>query len=112
MRFPDLTDELWPVAWAVAGAAAVRMYMPERATDDLGVLIASDDAAGARRLLYAAGAASPGDRSIGGSSWILADGARVGVLECGEPWCVHALAGARDNRDAEGLPILPLPIWC
>jgi hypothetical protein len=41
MRFPDLSRMLGGVPWAVIGAAATRLYMPERKTSDLDVLVSS-----------------------------------------------------------------------
>jgi len=43
MRFPDLGPILTPVQWAVIGAVAARLYMPERVTRDLDVAVAGSD---------------------------------------------------------------------
>jgi len=43
MRFPDLTPLLHPVPWAVVGAAATRLYMPERMTQDFDILVRAAD---------------------------------------------------------------------
>ena len=107
-RFPDLVPILSPLKWAVVGAAATRHYMPERATKDLDILIAVQDAGAAGERLRNAGAARQGDLSIGGSRWTLADGFQVDVLELTEPWVKVAIDAAQTNRDPQGLPVIPL----
>jgi hypothetical protein len=109
VRFPDLTPTLSPLRWAVIGAAATRLYMPERATNDLDLLIRAQDAATAREKLTRAGAKYQGELSIGGSSWLLPDGFSLDVIESREAWVETALAQAQTNRDAQALPVLPLP---
>jgi hypothetical protein len=109
MQFPDLTPLFASLPWAVVGAAATRLYMPERATNDLDILISAQDGAAAREKLAQAGAKYQGELSIGGSSWLLPDGFPLDVLECEELWAKTALAAAQSNRGAQGMPILPLP---
>lgn len=83
--------------------------MPEHMTQDLDIAIAARDADTARKLLADAGFEHAGELSIGGSSWRAPDGRRVDIIEGVEPWWPEALAEAQANRDADGLPILPLP---
>lgn len=109
MKWPDLSAILAPTRWAVVGAVATRLYMPERMTQDLDVAVAVEDAATVRKQLADAGFVKLGELSIGGSSWRSPDGQRVEVIEGREPWWPEALAEAQRNRDAAGLPILPLP---
>lgn len=109
MRVPDLTGVLRPLSWAVVGAVAARLYMPERATQDLDIAVGAQDAAEARRRLAEAGFAHLGELSIGGSSWRSPEGVVVDVLEVSAGWFRQGLAEAADNRDAQGLPVLPLP---
>jgi len=109
MRWPDLTDVLSPLPWAVVGAAATRLYMPERTTRDLDVMVLAKDGEAARERLRSAGYTHQGDLAIGGSSWIAPDGTPVDVIELGEAWWPEALARAATNRDAQGLPVLTLP---
>lgn len=108
-QFPDLRPVLDPLPWGVVGAAAARLYMPERVTHDLDVLIRGADAEDARRLMAAAGFHPEGALTIGGSAWTTPDGFDVDVIECSDPWCDTALREARDNRDVTGAPIVPLP---
>ena len=57
----------------------------------------------------ASGVHLQGELSIGGSSWVSPKGVTIDVLEGHEEWWPEALQAAQDNRDAQGLPILPLP---
>ncbi len=108
MKWPDLSEVFGDLPWAVVGAVATRLYMPERMTRDLDVAVFVEDAVAARSRLIAAGWAPTGELSIGGSSWSL-DGVEVDVLEGRARWWPEALREARINPDAQGLPILPLP---
>ncbi|MCU0725137.1 MAG: hypothetical protein MUE73_05010 [Planctomycetes bacterium] len=108
MAWPDLTGVLSPLPWAVVGAAATRLYMPERATRDLDVAVRAGDARDVRDRLSRAGFTQLGELSIGGSSWRATDGAEIDVIEGREEWWDDALREAQANRDASGLPILPL----
>lgn len=108
-QWPDLTPVLGPLLWAVIGAAATRLYMPERATRDLDIMVRALDDPEVRKRLAAAGFLYQGELSIGGSSWLSPDGVPVDVVECGEPWFAQAVQEAQANRDAQGLPVLPLP---
>lgn len=109
VRFPDLSDILYPLQWAVVGAAATRLYMPERATQDLDIVVLAANAAEVRQRLSAAGFQYAGELTIPGSSWRTPHGWVIDVLEGVEPWYAPAIAEAQQNRDAQGLPILPLP---
>ena len=108
MTWPDLSTVLTAVPWAVVGAVATRLYMPERLTRDLDIAIWIGDAAEAHRKLVAAGFINQGDLSIGGVTWQAPDGHLIDMIEGREPWWPQALAEAQTNRDAAGLPILPL----
>ncbi|MCX7839203.1 MAG: hypothetical protein N2559_07065 [Anaerolineae bacterium] len=108
MVWLDLTPILAPMMWAVVGAAATRLYMPERATQDLDVAIRAQDATTVREKLARAGFTHLGELSIGGSTWRAPDGQTIDVIEGREEWWEEALREAQTNRDAQGLPILPL----
>jgi hypothetical protein len=108
-RWPNLDEVLAPLPWAVAGAVATRLYMPERATQDLDVAVAANQATESRRRLTQAGFTYKGELSIGGASWVSPKGVAIDVLEGHEEWWPEALQSAQENRDAQGLPILPLP---
>ena len=108
MRFPVLTPTLGPVMRAAVGAAATRLYMPERTTNDLDILIRTEDAASVRARLAQDGAAYQAELSIGGSSWRLADGFALDVIEGCDGWVDEALVAAQSNLDAQQMPVLPM----
>ncbi len=108
MEWTNLSPVLAPISWAVVGAAATRLYMPERATLDLDVAVRAEDAAAARANLKCSGFVYQSELSIGGSSWRAPDGQLVDVIEGHDPWWSAALSEAQSNRDAQGLPVLPL----
>jgi hypothetical protein len=107
VQWPDLSPLLAPVHWAVVGAAATRLYMPERATQDFDIAIAVQDADQVRRKLSAAGYIQTGELSIGRSRWQSPSGLQIDVIEGHDLWWRQALAEAQSNRDEQGLPILP-----
>ncbi|MCZ6676040.1 MAG: hypothetical protein O7E52_02195 [Candidatus Poribacteria bacterium] len=107
MVWPDLTSILSPIRWAVVGAVATRLYMPERMTQDLEIAIHAADGQPARQKLVAAGFIYEGELSIGGSSWTAPDGKSVDILEGSDVWWTDAIAEAQTNRDAQGLPVVP-----
>lgn len=107
-RWPDLAAVLGDIPWAVTCGVATRLYMSERMTRDLDVLIRALDADRADQSLTRAGFTFVGRIAIGGSTWVAPDGTPVDVLEGEDAWVDAALAQARENRDAQGLPVLPL----
>lgn len=109
MVWPDLTSILSPIRWAVVGAVATRLYMPERMTQDLDIVIQSVDGSQARQKLAAAEFVYRGELSIGGSSWTAPNGELIDMLEGDDVWWTEAIADAQSNRDAQGLPVVPLP---
>jgi hypothetical protein len=108
MAWIDLSPILSPIRWAVVGAAATRLYMPERFTRDLDIAVRFEDAQAVRKKLTDAKFVHQGDLSIGGSTWHAPDGQMIDVIEGHEAWWNDALAKAQTNRDAQGLPVLPL----
>jgi hypothetical protein len=108
LRWPDLRQTLAGIPWAVCGAVATRLYMPERATADLEVVILTRDAPAVHARLLADGYGRQNALAIGGSTWQSPDGRDVDVLEFTDPWVADALAEAAENPDPQGLPVLPL----
>jgi len=109
MHWPDVSEALASVEWAVVGAVATRLYMPERVTADLDILVATADFPRAEERLAAAGWERTGDISIGGSTWRSGAGEELDLLHSDESWVRGALTQAAQNRDADGLPVIPLP---
>lgn len=110
-QWPDLTGALGEILWATVGGVATRHYAPERATIDLDVLVERSAAAVVRERLRKAGFRYGGELTIGGSSWASPDGTAIDVLETEAPWAALALQEAQQNRDLQGLPVLPLPYF-
>ncbi len=90
MIWPDLSKIFDDLLWAVVGAVATRLYMPERMTRDLDVVVAAADSANAKTKLQAAPIAA------------------VNLIEGHASWWSQALQEAQSNRDEQGLLILPL----
>lgn len=107
--FPDLFGIL-TVPWATVGAAATRLYMPEQIAQKFDILVGEADANMARSELQNAGFTYTGELTIGGSSWLAPqNNFPLDVLESREAWCEVAIREAQTNRDAQNLPVLPLP---
>lgn len=107
--YHDMSHVLGQVPWCVVGAVATRLDMPERATADLDIAVAESDLDVVEERLVAADYHKAGPLSIGGPSWIGPDGSDLDVLSLREPWAAEAIRLAQNNRDAQGLPIIPLP---
>ncbi len=110
-QWPNLTDVLGDILWATVGGVAIRHYAPERATIDLNVLIERASRSAARAQLEQDGFQYLGELTIGGSTWTAPDGTGIDALESDEPWAADALREAFNNRDLQGLPVLPLPFF-
>jgi hypothetical protein len=110
-QWPDLSYVLGDLPWATVGGVATRHYSPERATVDLDVMIERAAGAAARERLQAGGFRYQGELTVGGSTWLAPDGTAVDVLEADVPWATPALQQAQQNRDLQGLPVLPLPYF-
>jgi hypothetical protein len=108
LEWPDLTPILADLPWAIVGGVATRLYMPERATKDLDVVIRSEDGAEARRRLRDGGLTYNGPLSIPGTKWSATDGTPIDILEIDATWIDDALSSAARNRDRTGAPIMPL----
>jgi hypothetical protein len=105
-QWPDLTSILAEIPWAVVGGVATRAYMPERATQDLDILVAQADAGEVHARLRSAGFTYVQDLSIGCTLWRAPDGTLLYVVESSAPWVGEALS--RPHADPQGLPVLPL----
>ena len=95
------------IPFVVVGGVATRLYMPERMTLDLDIVIAANQSARAYRQLQELGAIKVSDLSIPGSQWNLPDGTSLDILEIDEPWLEAALRSP--NYAPDGLPIIDLP---
>ncbi|MFP4133943.1 MAG: hypothetical protein ACLFTJ_07315 [Halothece sp.] len=95
------------VPFVIVGGVATRLYMPERMTVDLNILIKTEDASLAYEDLAEAGSQKQNDLSIAGSEWTLSDGTSLDVLEVDEAWAVSAIASP--NYAPDGSPVIALP---
>ena len=107
VTWPDLSEILTGLPWGVVGAVATRAYIPERATQDLDILVMVGDAREIRTRLEQAGFAKVQELAIGGVTWRSPSGSVVDVIESGEAWVPEALRDLR--RDPQGLPVLSRP---
>lgn len=106
-KWPDLTNVLIDIPWAVIGGVATRCYMPERATVDLDIMIEKENTIIAEGLLKKAGFVYKQELLIGGSVWLSPDGEEIDLLESQEEWLAIAIKEAKNNLDLQGLPVLP-----
>lgn len=110
MIWADLYPILTPLKFAVVGGVATRLYMPERFTKDLDVVVAIDDAQQAFVQLKQAGYKFRAELGlVRGATWVSPEGQEIDVLEGRESWWPQALLEAQNNLDHQGLPILPMP---
>ncbi|NES22577.1 MAG: hypothetical protein F6K41_27570 [Symploca sp. SIO3E6] len=93
--------------FVVVGGVATRLYMPERMTLDLDILVKSEDAELVYDDLEQAGGQKIAELSIAGSQWQLLDGTSLDVLEVNDTWATEAIANP--NYAPDGLPIVDLP---
>jgi hypothetical protein len=93
--------------FTVIGAVATRLYMPERATRDLDLLVHNNDAAALAIEFSDFGLIRTGDLTIGGTSWATDSGYEIDVMESNLPWTHEAIATSK--RSPDGLPIAGLP---
>jgi hypothetical protein len=102
----DLRSIIRCTRFAVVGGVATRLYMPERMTLDVDILVLKQDAEALHQELRNAGCRYVGAPSAGGSHWTLPDGGKMDVLESDAAWAPAALATSRPAPD--GLPVVEL----
>ena len=93
--------------FVIVGGVATRLYMPERVTLDLDILIAAEDMLTAEKELTLAGCQKQGSLSIGGSTWLLPDRTVLDVIVSDALWTEEAIRHPRIAADA--LPYIDLP---
>ena len=92
--------------FVVVGAVATWLYMPQRATKDVDILVLARDAPSLYRELVEAGCVRVGSLTVGGTSWETPEG-ELDVIESSEPWAEAAVASP--NRSPTGLSVIALP---
>jgi hypothetical protein len=99
-------SNLITVPYVIVGGVATRLYMPERMTLDLAILIHSDRATELYTYLKTK-AILVGELSIGGTSWQLPDQTILDILSDNKPWVNKALEQPQVSPD--GQPVIDLP---
>jgi hypothetical protein len=93
--------------FVIVGGVATRLYMPERMTLDIDILIKTKDARKIYQDLENAGGKKIGILNIPGSQWQLPDNTSLDVLEGDDEWVAEAVSNPTYAPD--GLPIIDLP---
>jgi hypothetical protein len=93
--------------FVVVGGLAANLYMPERPTYDVDILVRGSDSQRIAAELQQLGCVHLRPLAFGGSSWRLPDGSILDVLESEEGWADEAVNSA--NMSPTGLPIVALP---
>jgi hypothetical protein len=95
------------IPYAIVGGVATRLYMPERMTYDLDILIQRSQANIAYNELTNRQSKQIGELTIGGTAWELADGTLLDVIASDRPWVKNALLNPRRSPDNQ--PVIDLP---
>ena len=102
----SLNNVIKQALFVVVGGVATRLYMPERMTLDLDILVRVGDAELIYEDLRQANGRKIGDLSIAGSQWKLDDETSLDVLEFEGNWVNEALSSP--NYASDGLPIIEI----
>lgn len=102
-----LSDIFKKTPFVVVGGVATRLFMPERMTVDIDILVLAADRDLCEEELMEAGCRKLGDLSIGGATWALPDGAELDVIMTDMPWAQEAIA--HPVPDESGVPTISLP---
>lgn len=102
-----LSEVFKETPFVVVGGVATRLFMPERMTLDIDVLVLTADRETCERELMQAGCRKTGILSIGGATWELPDGTELDVIFSDASWAKEAVA--EPVTDAEGIPTISLP---
>jgi hypothetical protein len=105
-KVTDLRD-LINTSYVIVGGVATRLYMPERMTDDLDILIHSSQVEQVYAHLSEQKVRYIGDLSIGGTSWELPGRVILDIISSDRPWVKIALLSPRISPDNQ--PVIDLP---
>ena len=103
----DLNNIIKQAPFVVVGGVATRLYMPERMTLYLDILVKVEDAKLVSQDLEKANGKKIGNLSIAGTQWQLNDGTSLDVLEFEGDWVTEAITSP--NYSPDGLPVISLP---
>ncbi len=93
--------------FVIVGGIGTALYMPQRFTLDLDLLVLSEDAPRLYQELTRLGYTKQGQPTIGGTIWRGPNGNPLAVLESAEPWARPAVQ--TPNRSPTGEPVIALP---
>lgn len=102
----DLRQFIKRSSFIIVDGVATRLYMPERMTLDVAVLIRSSESTLAYQDLSLSGCMKVDDLSIPGTQWKLPDGSELDVLESNADWVKFALEDP--NYAPDGQPVIKL----
>ncbi len=105
--WPDLRPILKGMDWAIVGGVATRMYMPERMTRDLDILVHERDEAVVISKMQEAGYQVSSRLAMSGVLMLSPIGVEVDVLFGKYPWMDEALKNVA--ADEAGYPTIGLP---
>lgn len=103
----NLNSIIKQAPFVIVGGVATRLYMPERMTLDINILMKAEDCELVYQDLQNANSKKIGNLSISGSQWQLADNTSLDVLVGHDKWVSEAIF--QPNYAPDGLPIIPLP---
>ena len=103
----DITSIIKQTPFVIIGGVATRMYMLERRTHNLDILIQFQDASTVEKQLQTFNAKQLSSLNFGGTCWQLVDGSFLNVISLNEPWVIEAVLNP--NYHSTGLPIISLP---
>ncbi len=103
----DLRSMVKHTPFVIVGGVATRLYMPERMTVDLGILILAMDASSLQQELTQGNCQRIGTLTVGGTTWKLPNASLLDVLEADERWAREAIAQAVEGPTS--LPTVALP---
>jgi hypothetical protein len=103
----NLNDIIKQAKFVIVGGVATRLYMPERMTLDLDILVKAEDAQLIYEDIEKARGQKLGNLSIAGTQWRLDDGTSLDVLEFDGDWVIEAINNP--NYAPDGLPVIDLP---
>lgn len=105
--WPDLRSILQDIPWLIVGGVATRAYMPERATQDMDILIRRADGDRVWQKLHSAGYTRVSDLAIPGFVARSPENIELDVLYGDDTWLNEALQ--HPETDAAGYPVIGLP---
>ena len=105
--WPDLRSILQDIHRLIVGSVATRAYMPERATQDMDILIRRADADRVWQKLQSAGYTRVSELAIPGFVARSPDNIELDVLYGDAAWLDEALQ--HPETDAAGYPVIGLP---